>query len=316
VRDELSDLAPEALVLVACSGGADSLSLAHATRAVRGRAGAVVVDHGLQTGSAEVAARTAAWLREGGLDPVLVVTVAVVEAGDGPEAAARDARYRALFHASRDHGAEAVLLGHTLDDQAETVLLGLARGSGTRSLAGMPRTRGPFRRPMLHLRRDVVRAEVPPGAPVVDDPHNDDARFARSRVRHRVLPVLEAELGPGIAEALARTADLARADADALAELADEVAWDVIHGARDEGTLDVVDLEPLSEAVRSRVIRQWLIDGGCPAGRLGADHVQRVGRLVTQWTGQGGVALPGGVEAVRDYGRLVLRQTTLPRKET
>lgn len=316
VRDELSDLAPEALVLVACSGGADSLSLAHATRAVRDRAGAVVVDHGLQTGSAEVAARTAAWLREDGLDPVLVVAVAVVEAGDGPEAAARDARYRALFRAARDHGAEAVLLGHTLDDQAETVLLGLARGSGTRSLAGMPRTRGPFRRPMLHVRRDVVRAEVPEGAPVVDDPHNEDDRFARSRVRHRVLPVLEAELGPGIAEALARTADLTRADADALAELADEVAWDVIHGARDEGTLDVVDLEPLSEAVRSRVVRQWLIDGGCPAGRLGADHVQRVGRLVTQWTGQGAVALPGGVEAVRDYGRLVLRQTTLPRKET
>ena len=285
VRDEVSDLAPDALVLVACSGGADSLSLAHATRAVRDRAGAVVVDHGLQTGSAEVAARTAAWLRASGLDPVDVVQVTVVEAGDGPEAAARDARYRALFRFARDHGAEAVLLGHTLDDQAETVLLGLARGSGTRSLAGMPRSRGPF-------------------------------RFARVRVRHRVLPVLEAELGPGIAEALARTADLARADADALAELADEVAWDVIHGARDEGTLDVVDLEPLSDAVRSRVVRQWLLDGGCPAGRLGADHVQRVCRLVTHWTGQGAVALPGGVEAVRDYGRLALRQTPLPRKET
>jgi tRNA(Ile)-lysidine synthase len=316
VRDELSDLEPTALVLVACSGGADSLALAHAARAVRDRVGAVVVDHGLQAGSGAVAARTAEWLRGAGLEPVEVVQVTVVEAGDGPEAAARDARYRALFRAARDAGAEVVLLGHTLDDQAESVLLGLARGSGTRSLAGMPRSRGPFRRPLLHLRRDVVRAEVPDGAPVVHDPHNDDDRFARVRVRHRVLPVLEAELGPGIAEALARTADLARADADALAELADEVAWDVIHGARDEGTLDVVDLEPLSDAVRSRVVRQWLIDNGCPAGRLGADHVQRVCRLVTHWTGQGGVALPGGVEAVRDYGRLALRQTPLPRKET
>lgn len=316
VRDDLVGLADDDLVLVACSGGADSLALAHAARAVRSRVGAVVVDHGLQAGSAETAARTAQWLREAGLDPVDVVTVTVVEAGDGPEAAARDARYRALFHAARDHGAAAVLLGHTLDDQAETVLLGLARGSGTRSLAGMPRERGLFRRPLLDLRRDVVRADVPPGAPVVDDPHNEDARFARARVRHRVLPVLEAELGPGIAEALARTADLARADADALAELADEVAWDVIHGARDEGTLDVADLEPLSDAVRSRVVRQWLIDNGSPAGRLGSDHVQRVCRLVTHWTGQGAVALPGGVEAVRDYGRLALRQTTLPRKET
>jgi len=315
VRDELSDLEPTALVLVACSGGADSVSLAAAARAVRERVGAVVVDHGLQAGSGAVAASTAAWLRSAGLGPVEVVQVAVVEAGDGPEAAARDARYRALFRTARDLGAEAVLLGHTMDDQAESVLLGLARGSGTRSLAGMPRTRGPFRRPLLHLRRSVVRAEVPEGAPVVEDPHNDDDRFARVRVRHRVLPVLEAELGPGIAEALARTADLCRADADALAELADEVAWDVIHGARDEGTLDVVDLEPLSDAVRSRVVRQWLIDNGSPAGRLGAEHVQRVCRLVTHWTGQGAVALPGGVEAVRDYGRLALRQTP-PRKET
>ncbi len=315
MRDELSDLEPAALVLVACSGGADSVSLAAAARAVRERVGAVVVDHGLQAGSGAIATTTAEWLRSAGLDPVEVVQVTVVEAGDGPEAAARDARYRALFRTARDHGAEAVLLGHTMDDQAESVLLGLARGSGTRSLAGMPRTRGPFRRPLLHLRRSVVRAEVPDGAPVVEDPHNDDDRFARVRVRHRVLPVLEAELGPGIAEALARTADLCRADADALAELADEAAWDVIHGARDEGTLDVVDLEPLSDAVRSRVVRQWLIDNGSPAGRLGAEHVQRVCRLVTHWTGQGAVALPGGVEAVRDYGRLALRQTP-PRKET
>jgi tRNA(Ile)-lysidine synthetase-like protein len=315
VRDDLADLDPDALVLVACSGGPDSVALAAAARAVRSRVGAVVVDHGLQTGSAAVARAAAAWLRGAGLDPVVVETVAVVEHGDGPEAAAREVRYRAIGKAAMSLGAGAVLLGHTLDDQAETVLLGLARGSGTRSLAGMPRTRGLFRRPLLDLRRGVVRAEVPEGAPVVDDPHNADDRYARARVRHRVLPVLEAELGPGIAEALARTADLARADADALAELADEVAWDVVHGARDEGTLDVEALEPLMDAVRSRVVRTWLVDGGCPPGRLSADHVQRVCRLVTRWKGQGPVALPGGVEAVRDCGRLMLRPTP-PRKES
>jgi len=316
VRDDLAGIDADALVLVACSGGPDSLALAHAARAVRSRVGAVVVDHGLQPGSDEVARRTGEWLRGSGLDPVIVVAVQVVETGAGPEASAREARYRALGRAAQETGAAAVLLGHTLDDQAETVLLGLARGSGTRSLAGMPRERGFVRRPLLDLRRDVVRADVPPGAPVVDDPHNEDDRYARARVRHRVLPVLEAELGPGIAEALARTADLARADADFLAELADEVAWDVIHGARDEGSLDVDALEPLSDAVRSRVVRQWLVEGGCPPGRLGADHVQRVCRLVTHWKGQGPVALPGGVEAVRGYGRLALRQTTPPRKET
>ncbi len=309
VRECLADLPPDALVLVACSGGPDSVSLAAATTAERAHVGAVVVDHGLQPGSADVAERTAMWLRSKGLDPVDVVTATVVEAGDGPEAAARDARYRALSRAARTRGAVVVLLGHTRDDQAETVLLGLARGSGTRSLAGMPRERGIFRRPLLDLARDVVRAAVPDGAPVVDDPHNADDRFARARVRHRVLPVLERELGPGIAAALARTADLARADADALAELADEVAFDLIHGARDEGTLDVVDLVDLAEAVRSRVVRQWLLDNGCPAGGLTSSHVGRVVRLVTHWTGQGGVALPGGVEAARDYGRLCLRPT-------
>jgi tRNA(Ile)-lysidine synthase len=315
VRDELADLDDDALVLVACSGGPDSVALAAAARSARDRVGALVVDHGLQAGSAAVAEAAAAWLTTYGLDPVRVLAARVVDAGDGPEAAARDARYRALGVVARDLGAGAVLLGHTLDDQAETVLLGLARGSGTRSLAGMPRVRGLFRRPLLDLRRDQVRAAVPSGAPVVDDPHNADPRFTRSRVRHRVLPVLEAELGPGIAEALARTADLARADADALAELADEVAWDVIRGARDEGSLDVVDLEDLPEAVRSRVLRTWLVEEGVRPGSLGAAHVARVSRLITHWHGQGAVALPGGVEVGRAYGRLVARPTP-PRKET
>ena len=315
VRADLADLDPDGLVLVACSGGPDSVALALAARAASPRVGALVVDHRLQPGSDQVAATAAAWLQEQGLDPVRVLPARVVDAGDGPEAAARDARYRALSVAATELGAVAVLLGHTLDDQAETVLLGLARGSGTRSLAGMPRRRGLFRRPLLDVRRDVVRAAVPPEAPVVDDPHNADPRYTRSRVRHRVLPVLEAELGPGIAEALARTADLARDDADALAELADEVAWDVVHGARDEGTLDVVDLVDLSAAVRSRVLRTWLVGQGCPPGALSSAHVARVSRFVTDWHGQGAVALPGAVEVGREYGRLVARQTP-PRKET
>ena len=189
-------------------------------------------------------------------------------AGDGPEAAARDARYRALVHAAAAYDAAAVLLGHTRDDQAETVLLGLARGSGTRSLAGMPRTRGIFRRPLLDLPRSTVRAAVPADAPVVDDPHNADPRFARARVRHTVLPMLERELGPGIAEALARTADLARADADALAELADEVAHDVLGGAAGAGHASTsTALAPLSAAVRSRVRAPLAARAGLP-GRL------------------------------------------------
>ena len=312
VRDALADLAPDDLVLVACSGGPDSVALAAAAAAERPRVGAVVVDHGLQAGSAGVASRTARWLTEQGLDPVEVATVAVGSEG-GPENAARVARYAALQDAAERHGAAVVLLGHTLDDQAETVLLGLARGSGTRSLAGMPAVRPPFRRPLLGLRRALVRSAVPEGAPVVDDPHNDDRRYARVRVRHEVLPVLERELGPGVAEALARTASLARDDADLLdlqaAEALSSVAADGSDG------LDAAALGGLPAALRSRAVRAWLVAGGVPAGSLGADHVDRVVALVTRWTGQGAVALPGGVEAARSYGRLHLRPTP-PREES
>jgi len=266
--------------------------------------GAVVIDHGLQAGSHVTALATARWLRSAGLDPVEAVAVTVAATGGGLEAAAREARYAALLGAAERLGAVAVLLGHTRDDQAETVLLGLARGSGTRSLAGMPRVRGRLRRPLLDLPRATVRAAVPDGAPVVDDPHNADDRFARARVRHSVLPVLERELGPGVADALARTADLARADADALDELA--AATFLTDG---EGRLPVDALVVLPDALRSRVVRSWLVAGGCPPGALGAVHVRRVLALVTGWTGQGAVALPGGVEALRDCGRLCLRPT-------
>jgi len=311
VREALADLPAEALVVVACSGGPDSVALVAAARAERRRVGAVVVDHGLRPEAREQAAVTAGWLRRAGVDPVEVIAVSVVDTGDGPEAAARDARYRALEEMCERVGAAVVLLGHTLDDQAETVLLGLARGSGVRSLAGMPRVRGIFRRPMLDLTRAVVRAAVPDDAPVVHDPHNADGRYARARVRHRVLPVLEHELGPGIAAALARTADLARADADALDELALAIALDLKSWADIEGSLDIDDLLDLGVAVRSRVIRLWLKDSGVPAGALSADHVGRVSRLVTHWRGQGAVALPGGVEALRDCDRLSVR--TSPR---
>jgi tRNA(Ile)-lysidine synthase len=305
VADDLAAVPSDALVLVACSGGPDSVALAAAARAVRDRVGAVVVDHGLQPGSAAGARATGEWLRSAGLDPVDVVAVTVRAGGEGLEAAARDARYAALLAAAERRGAPAVLLGHTREDQAETVLLGLARGSGVRSLAGMPRTRGVLRRPLLDLPRATVRAAVPDGAPVVDDPHNTDARFARSRVRHHVLPVLERELGPGVTQALARTADLARADADLL----DELARQRYAGIVVDGELPAADLEESHEAVRSRVVRAWLVDGGCPAGGLTAAHVVRVTRLVTHWRGQGPVALPGGVEALRDCGRLCLRPT-------
>ncbi|NEC77799.1 tRNA lysidine(34) synthetase TilS, partial [Streptomyces sp. SID7958] len=129
-------------------------------------------------------------------------------------------RYAALDAAAERHGATAVLLGHTRDDQAETVLLGLARGSGIRSLSGMAAVSGAdgrYRRPFLQLDRQTARrACMVQSLPVWDDPHNADPAFTRSRLRHEGLPALEKALGKGVVEALARTAQLSRDDADAL----------------------------------------------------------------------------------------------------
>jgi len=294
--------------LVACSGGADSLALAWAAARVAGRRGtpvrAVVVDHGLQEGSDAVAARTAAVLAARGL-PAGVVRASVAASTAGPEASAREARYAAL-EAAHAPG-ETVLLGHTLDDQAETVLLGLARGSGTRSLAGMPPRRGVFARPLLGLRRTTTAACcAEQGLDPWSDPHNADPAYARVRVRTRVLPVLEAELGPGVAEALARTAALARADADALDALAAAAAPGGEPAADDPSTGDphCGHLAGLDRALRTRRLRAWL--EGCGVADLSASHLDAVERLVVAWHGQRGVDVPGG-RVVRVEGRLQLR---------
>ncbi|QDY78286.1 tRNA lysidine(34) synthetase TilS [Streptomyces qinzhouensis] len=300
------------LVLVACSGGADSMALASAlafeARKLNIRAGGITVDHGLQDGSDLRAAEVANRLATMGLDPVEAVSVRVGRDG-GPEAAARDARYAALDAAAERHGAVAVLLGHTRDDQAETVLLGLARGSGIRSLSGMAAVSGHrrrYRRPFLELDRQTARkACLVQALPVWDDPHNADPAYTRSRLRHEGLPALEKALGKGVVEALARTAQLSRDDADAL----DTWAADAAAAVRDEtGQLDCAKLYALPPAVRRRVLRRAAIDAGSPAGSLFARHVEEVDRLITGWRGQGAINLPGRVEARRQSGRLVIRQ--------
>lgn len=333
VRRALRQLDPGDLVLVACSGGADSLALAAATafEAPRAglRAGAVTVDHGLQPGSADRADQTAAALRGLGLDPVETAVVRVGTAG-GPESAARHARYAALAAAAARHAATAVLLGHTLDDQAETVLLGLARGSGARSLAGMsPDTTAAatrYLRPLLGLDRATTeRACTDQALSRWRDPHNTDPAFTRVRVRHQALPALTAALGPGVAAALARTAELLRADADALDGYADLAYAGAVRSVSEGGleppcppspgrlaglvpglTVALTHLTELPAAVRTRVLRRAALAAGCPATDLTADHVRAVDALVTAWRGQGPIQLPGPVHAVRAAGLLVL----------
>ena len=321
VRGCLGDLEPGDLVLAACSGGADSLALAaalaHEAPRLGLRGGGVTVDHGLQEGSAAQASRVGATLLALGLDPVRQVRVAVPPGAGGPEAAARSARYTALEQEARQTGAAAVLLGHTRDDQAETVLLGLARGSGARALAGMPARRGRFRRPMLGLARATLReACLAQRLEPWDDPHNRDPSYARVRVRHQALPALEEALGPGIAEALARSAAQLAADCEALDDIArgEEGRIQGPDAARDTagditgGTLATLDIEGLAElapAIRTRVLRQAALMAGCPGGSLTAIHIAALDALVTGWHGQRGADLPGAVQVQRRYGRLL-----------
>ena len=300
VRQALGELDPGSTVLVACSGGADSLALLSAavfearTRAVR--VVGVTVDHQLQDGSAEHAARVADQMRALGVDESVTATVSVTAEGVGPEAAARQARYDVLAELTTRLEADQVLLGHTLDDQAETVLLGLTRGSGGRSLAGMRRSFEVFRRPLLDVTRaDTETACVTEGIEFWTDPHNSDDQFARVRVRTTVLPMLEDELGPGVARTLARTADQLRADTSYLDAVADAALAEAIT----DGGLAVERLSRMDVAVRGRVLRLAALAAGSPPGELFHEHVVALDRLVTHWHGQKGVDLPGHVRAAR-----------------
>jgi tRNA(Ile)-lysidine synthase len=288
---------------VALSGGPDSLALTAAAADLRPTA-ALIVDHGLQPDSAAVADRARVQAVDLGCADARVLRVAVGRRG-GPEAAARSARYAALQEASA--GAP-VLLGHTLDDQAETVLLGLGRGSGSRSLAGMRPHQPPWCRPLLDLRRAVTHAacdelRLTPW----HDPHNSDPAYTRARLRAEVVPLLEDVLGGGVAEALARTAAALREDCDAL----DDLARAELDAALADRGLDTSRLDRLPDALRRRVIRGWLLAGG--ATDLTDNQIRRVDDLVMNWHGQGGVAVGSSLRnqrlvAARADGRLRLHR--------
>ena len=293
-------------VLVAVSGGADSLALAHALSVeskefvitVIG----VTVDHQLQEKSGAQAEKVVAQLKNFGLD--CIIKKVNVDLKGGLEASARAARYLALQEAADEKSAVAVFLGHTRDDQAETVLLGLARGSGTRSLSGMAPHNGVYVRPLLEITRDQSERyceEVK--LQYWSDPHNENPDFSRVRVRNVALPALETSIGPGISEALARSAHLLRDDADALDHWAkaEELALDLLN-------LDCAYLEKLPRAVRTRLIRAAIYAAGAPAGMVTMEHVSGVEALITAWSGQGALNLPGGVKVARISGRLSLLQ--------
>lgn len=305
VKPHLSQLEAGDRVLVAVSGGADSLALAAAilreSKALAITPIAVTIDHQLQSGSGDQAEKVESQLKEMGYEKVLCKKV-VVTTESGLEAGARDARYQALSACAEEEKAAKVFLGHTRDDQAETVLLGLARGSGTRSLSGMAIENGIYIRPLLGITRsETVAACREIGVEPWNDPHNGNTEFSRVRVRTEVLPIMEEKLGPGIAAALSRSAAILRDDADAL----DAIAHDEI-SQLDLCSLDCQRLSSLARAIRSRVLRAALYAAGAPSGSITADHLAAVEALVTSWHGQGALSLPGGVKVERISGRLSL----------
>jgi len=309
VRPYLESASAGDNVLIAVSGGADSLALAAAILAESKEflvtAVAVTIDHQLQEGSADQALRVFNQLKELGFQEIIVEKVSV-DQSSGIEAGARAARYAALHQIAETRKVNQIYLGHTRDDQAETVLLGLARGSGARSLSGMASVNGKIIRPMLSLTRKVTEQVCSDlSLTIWSDPHNINQEFSRVRVRTRVLPLMEETIGPGIAEALARTASLLRDDADAL----DEMAEAAIIG-KDLAALEIAFLASLPKAVRTRVIRAAIYAQGAPRGSISADHVSAVEALVTSWHGQGEVSLPGGVKVARISGRLSLYART------
>ena len=309
VRGQLFECSAGDAVIVACSGGADSLALAYAlskeAEKLALKVVAITIDHQLQPNSRMQAEIVLSQCAAMGIESGEIIPV-TVDITDGMEASARRARYQALDEAAIRYGATKVFLGHTQDDQAETVLLGLARGSGTRSLSGMAPVMGKYVRPLLGITLDqtvaaCVDAELTPW----QDPHNLDRQYLRVRLRLEVLPILEATIGPGVRAALARSAGLLRDDADAL----DEWAAREFQGL-DPEFMEISALAGLPRAVRSRLLRAGMYACGAPPGSITADHVSTVEALVTSWHGQGEASLPGGVKARRLSGRLSLLAPT------
>ena len=281
----------DAPVVVACSGGPDSVALlALATDADLAPV-AVHVDHGLRAGSDDEADHVRLIARALGADfRAARVTVAL---GSNLEARARDARYAALDEARVDVGADAVLVGHTADDQAETVLLNVLRGAAASGLAGMAARHGTVVRPLLDFRRSEARALCAAlGLTVLDDPMNDDRAFRRVAIRHDVLPYLSALAERDLVPVLARQAEILRSDSEYLDELAVR-AWPGDDGPR------AAALVALPMPLARRALRRWL--GAPPPSSAEIERVLAVA------AGDARAAeLAGGRAVRRSAGVLVL----------
>jgi len=289
-------------VLVGCSGGADSLALVWTTSVVGKRlelkVGAIIVDHQLFPESNDVALNAKKQCEELGIQEVIIKKVNVEHNHEGLEAAARIARYEAFENVLHETNAQAILLAHTQDDQAETVLMRLTRGSGAKSLSGMAQVSGKYLRPFLHLRKKLVHDSLDLiGLKAWQDPANTDNQFLRVKVRHELMPKIIEVLGESAISSLDKTSQLLRLDNQALEELAQQF----FESQKDVKTngLEISELEKLPEAIRTRVLRIFAIASGVHPGPFSFEHIEAIDALVKNWHGQGNVDLPGFIQATR-----------------
>jgi tRNA(Ile)-lysidine synthase len=298
VNNLLKDFEPADNILVACSGGADSLALAWTSQVVTKRIGlnliAVIIDHQLIKESSQVAQEAKKKCEDFGIEKVVIKQIQVKDDNDGLEAAARKSRYEAFEELVNEFNAKAVLLAHTQDDQAETMLMRLTRGSGAKSLSAMKEVSGKYLRPFLHIRKQVlVDALEKENISYWQDPANTNYKFLRAKVRHELMPKLIEVLGDSAIDSLDRTSGLLKEDNEALESIALE-SYEKLNKE-----LKVQDLEKLAAAIRKRVIKIAALDSGVTPGPFSFEHIEAIDALVTNWRGQGNVDLPGFIQASR-----------------
>ncbi|MFZ9701713.1 MAG: tRNA lysidine(34) synthetase TilS [Candidatus Nanopelagicales bacterium] len=298
VNNLLKDFEPADNILVACSGGADSLALAWTSQVVTKRIGlnliAVIIDHQLIKESSQVAQDAKKKCEDFGIEKVVIKQIEVKDDNDGLEAAARKARYEAFEESVNEFNAKAVLLAHTQDDQAETMLMRLTRGSGAKSLSAMKEVSGKYLRPFLHIRKQVlVDALEKENISYWQDPANTNYKFLRAKVRHELMPKLIEVLGDSAIDSLDRTSGLLKEDNEALESIALE-SYEKLNKE-----LKVQELEKLPTAIRKRVIKIAALNSGVTPGPFSFEHIEAIDALVTNWRGQGNVDLPGFIQASR-----------------
>lgn len=298
VNELIKNFEPADTLLIACSGGADSLALAWASKVVAKRLDlnviAVIIDHQLFNESFQVALNAKEQCENFGIEKVLIKKIEVKENKEGLESAARSARYEAFEQLMIELNAKAVLLAHTQDDQAETMLMRLTRGSGAKSLSAMKEVSGKYLRPFLHIRKkELVEALQKEGITFWQDPANTDYRFLRAKVRNELMPKLIEVLGESVIESLDRTSDLLKEDNEALESIAFKNYQDL------NKELNVEVLIKFPAAIRKRIIKIAALDSGVNPGPFSYEHIEAIDALVTNWRGQGNVDLPGFIQASR-----------------